>query len=123
MRIKLDDVSFTKQANEAVIATYKDMVVSVSLYHSYRLNREEALRQLNKHFNHDMKILNKDNFLAAMRAFVAGQGEDKDEYYASDATLAEEYLTTFYNEYFEIDLAKDARRAEYLKLKKEFGDE
>jgi hypothetical protein len=48
-----------------------------------------------------MNTLTKDNFLAAVEAFVEGQDEDKDEHYASDAVLAKSYLTAFYDEYFE----------------------
>lgn len=123
MRIKLHDVSFEKQANEAVIAIYKDRSVYVSLYPSYRLNREEAIRQLNKYFDSNMKTLNKDNFMAAAEAYADEQSHDKDEYYDSDASLAKDFLEGFYNKYFEIDLDKDARRVQYLKLKEEFGNE
>lgn len=123
MGIKLKEITFIEQFNDGVIAVYKDCTVSVSLYRSYQLNRQEAVRQLNSIFAISMKTLTKDNFKAAMAAFVEGQDEDKDEHYASDAGLAESYLTAFYNEYFEVDLDKDARRAEYLKLKEEFGDE
>lgn len=70
-----------------------------------------------------MKTLNKDNFMIAVAAFVKGQGTHKEEYWTSAANLAEEFLIEFYNEYFDIDLDKEARRAEYLKLKEEFGDE
>ena len=67
-----------------------------------------------------MKTLTKDNFMAAVAAFVNKQSQDNDEYYGSDASLARDFLEGFYNEYFEVDPAKDARRAEYLKLKAEF---
>ena len=123
MRIKLDDVTFTKQANEAVIAIYKDYQVCVSLYHSYQLNREEALRQLNKQVNPQMKTLTKDNFLEAMEAYADTQGQYNEEYWCTPSDLAKEILEGFYEHYFEIDKAKEARRAEYLKLKEEFGNE
>jgi len=123
MKINLNEVTFVEGPNAGVLAGYNDRTVSVSLYHSYQLNRQEALRQLQKHFTPEMKTLNKDNFMEAVATFVEGQDTDRDGCYASDATLAEDFLTRFYNEYFEIDLIKDARRAEYLKLKEEFGNE
>ncbi len=123
MRINVAEVVFNRLPSGSVIATYKGYQVMVNKYNSYQLNRKEAIIQIYQHFTLNMKILNKDNFMAAVAAFVEGQDEDKDEHYASDAGLAESYLTAFYDEYFEIDHAKDARRAEYLKLKEEFGDE
>lgn len=70
-----------------------------------------------------MKTLNKDNFMAAVAAFVEGQGTYREKYWCSPSELAKEFLEGFYEHYFEIDRAKDARRIEYLKLKEEFGDE
>ena len=70
-----------------------------------------------------MKTLTKDNFMVAVTAFVKGQGTHKDEYWETPAELAKDFLTEFYENYFEIDTAKEARRVEYLKLKEEFGDE
>ena len=123
MRINLDEVTFIKQPSNAVIARYRDHVVCIAHYQSYQLNRQEAINELNKQVNPDMKTLTKDNFLEAMQAYADTQGQYAEEYFCTPSELAKEFLEGFYEHYFEIDKAKEARRAEYLKLKEEFGNE
>ena len=123
MRINLDEVTFIRQPSNAVIARYYGYSVCVSKYQSYQLNRQEAINELNKQFNPQMKTLTKDNFLEAMQAYADTQGQYAEEYFCTSSELAKEFLEGFYEHYFEIDTAKEARRAEYLKLKEEFGNE
>lgn len=119
-------ITFKTEANNAVRAIHVPTGINVFYGGSfnYQTNKTKALLMLNTLLDNKKFIspITTTNFQDKINEFVATLSNKVSEYNQSEQELAQDYLEAFFKAYFEVDVDKEARRAQYLELAKEFGE-